>query len=46
MDGNTGALQSFLSLSCLSVWRFAPPKTIKARKGRLPIGRRMPSGPT
>jgi len=27
-------------------WRGAPPKGMKTRKGQLPIGRRMPSGPT
>jgi hypothetical protein len=30
----------------LSAWRCAPPKGMKTRRGRLPIGRRMPSGPT
>jgi arsenate reductase len=33
-------------VTCLSAWRFAPPKGMKTRTGRLPIGRRMPSGPT
>jgi hypothetical protein len=32
--------------SCLSAWRFAPSKGMKTCTGRLPIGRRMPSGPT
>ncbi len=30
----------------LPAWRCAPPKGMKTCTGRLPIGRRMPSGPT